>query len=163
MADPDQLAVYAAEADFRALLDSAEKYENWDYEFYGYKMQLPRERKFADLESIQRYLDMVMELPQVKARWSRETPKVRPRSNGAFAHYEPATNQIAICVMRGERGAMRELLVLHELAHALERDKHGPRWRGALIFLVQECVGHEAAMVLGAFLDQEVGASHVMM
>lgn len=162
MPDPDKMAAYDAEDAMRALLTLAAKRENWNYDFYGHKMQLPQERNFADLESIAAYYLKVIQLGAVQDRWPSATaPTVRPRSNGSCAHYDPRKHEVAICIHRGERFALRELVVLHELAHSLERDGHGPRWRGAFLFLVETCMGPEASTVFGAFMYEHVGAPHV--
>lgn len=161
MTDKDRDGAYAAEFALRHVLDMAEKYENWNYDFHGYKMQLPQERKFADLASIQAYYEKVMALPSVQGYWpGRTAPTVRPRSNGSAAHYNGLRHEVAICIHRGERFALREIVVLHELAHSLERDQHGPRFRGAFIYLLNVCMGQEAAMLLGSYFHEELGAGH---
>jgi len=159
--DPDARGVYAAEQVLRATLDLMEQVEDRTYDFHGYHMQVPDERKFADLDSIQRYYEMVVQLPSVKARWPKATaPRVRARKSGAFAHYCPIKHEVAICIKKGERFAMREIVVLHELAHSLERDGHGPEFRGAFVFLVELCIGQEMAMLLGSYFHEQLGVGH---
>jgi putative metallohydrolase (TIGR04338 family) len=56
---------------------------------------------------------------------------------------------------------MRELVVLHELAHHLTPDDpgHGAQFVGALLTLVAEIIGPEAALVLQAALHENGATS----
>ena len=155
--------VYNTEFEIRHLLETAEKREVWSYDFYGHKMQLPRERNFADVESIQRYVAAVCDLSQVRATFpSLRTPEVVERRGGRFADYVPLKNQIRIHTReRNQRWAMREVVVLHELAHACSPgDSHGKNFRGAFVYLVGEAMGPELATIMSAMFWQETGEAH---
>lgn len=152
--------VYASELHLRQVLDIADETEERTYDFYGYSMQLPETRKFWTLESVAAYYQRVCSLAQVQRNWPGiEAPAVRPRKGGSVAHYEQLTQTVAIYIAN-RAAAIPELLVLHELAHHLEHDGHGPLFRGAFIFLVQEAIGPELAMILAAGYVEETGENH---
>ena len=158
-----QLA-YAGEDAVLLSLDALDKYagDERDYDFHGYTMRLPRERKFADLDSIRRYVSMVCSLPQVQQKFPGVTaPSVRERKGHRAAHYSQSNVEIAINTGRDGKWALREMVVLHELAHHLAKgDMHGATWRGCYIFLVEVCMGQEVAMILGASLFEHTGKPH---
>jgi putative metallohydrolase (TIGR04338 family) len=98
----------------------------------------------------------------VRAEWARAAVPVRVRSrNGqARAHYERANATIAIPPYEGNRAwAMRELVVLHELAHHLEPDPasavHGPAFVHRYARLVTEVIGPEAGLLLRSTMHSE--------
>ena len=102
----------------------------------GSTITLPTERKFADIPSIQRYVSRVL---------SVRTPTVRARRGTAKAHYWGMRNEIAI-PEHGTRWAMREIVILHECAHALAPAgaKHGPAFQNVYTDLLTEHIGPEA-------------------
>lgn len=123
-------------------------------EVAGSTVVLPPERKFGDLAGVQRFVDAVLQLPWVSARWPRAgvPVAVRARAGTSRAHYERPGAVIAVPVERPGRWALRELVVLHELAHHLAPDDsevdHGPEFTGRLVELVGGTVGPEAALLL---------------
>lgn len=155
--DPDKQDVYAAEWSLRSVMDLAESVDNWTYNFHGHIMELPRERKFADLESIQRYYNAVCELGQIQREWPGATaPRVTARRGlQDSAHY--VAGEVHIPMLRNGRWSLREIVVLHELAHHLERDSHGPKFRGAFVYLVQVCMSAELALIFSEMLFTSVG------
>lgn len=150
--------MYVAEWNLCDVMKTADETENRSYDFYGSMLQLPIERKFASLESIEAYCNTVLDLAQVRERYPSTAARpvsVRHRRGDRAAHYEHG-GVIAINAS-GTRWALRELVVLHELAHHLTpRDQHGDKWRKAFVFLVTECVGPEIGIILYAFLDKEL-------
>ena len=118
---------------------------------HGSTITLPSERKFASIASIQLYLDRVLELDWVRDQWLPRPITVRERAGQKAAHYEPDTATVAVPPQSGSTSwAMRELVVLHELAHHLgnEQPPHGPAFLGRLLRLVDELIGPEGAFVL---------------
>lgn len=122
----------------------------------GTSVTLPPEAKFGSVESVRSYVDRVLAMPSVIEHFARaDVPiTVRTRRGQRQAHYEydPAGGAGVIAVpVADDRWAMRELVVLHELAHHLSpgsaTDKHGPRFAGTLIDLVGLVLGPEAALV----------------
>lgn len=150
-------AVYSAENQLSDLLSLADETEVRTYEFYGSKLELPIERKFASLESIETYCNTVLKLRQVRERYPIQAAKpitVRARKTDRSAHYQ--RGEIAICP-NGSRWALREMVVLHELAHHLAiGDDHGRKFQTAYAFLLTECVGPEVGIIMHAFFDKNL-------
>lgn len=133
-------------------------------DFFGSTLTLPPERRFADLESVQRWVDAVLDLAPVRGRWPAAPGcRVRSRRGATRAHYEPPG---AIAVPVDERWALREIVVCHELAHHLafhdpavpaDAAGHGGEFVDAYVALADVVMGGEVALLLRAGLD-EVGA-----
>jgi putative metallohydrolase (TIGR04338 family) len=129
---------------------------------FGSRVAVPDDRKFGDIDSVQRYVDAVLALDWVRRAAPTQAAlpvRVRARNGAARAEYEFATRTIAVPPHRvGGRWAMRELVVLHELAHHLAAEPgHGPAFVGVFLQLVEELVGPEAGFLLrSAFLDAGV-------
>jgi putative metallohydrolase (TIGR04338 family) len=128
-------------------------------EAFGSRVVVPDDRKFGDIESVQRYVDAVLALGWVRRAAPERASlpvRVRARAGATKAEYEFATHTVAVPPHRvGGRWAMRELVVLHELTHHLQPDGgHGPPFAAQLLDLVEELVGVEAAFLLrSSFLD----------
>jgi putative metallohydrolase (TIGR04338 family) len=177
--------VYAGENQVARLLDRSAEFPV--VEVAGSRITLPPERHFGDLAGVQRYVDAVLGLDWIVRRWPRAAAIpviVRERRGAAQAHYEPDTATIAVPVRGADaRWALRELVVLHELAHHLamgarseqlgtdagpnaggdassEADAdtgHGPGFTGRMLELVGGVMGEEAAFLLRvAWADQGV-------
>jgi putative metallohydrolase (TIGR04338 family) len=158
--DTHRARVYEAEGVLARMIDRRGDFPIIDA--FGSRVVVPDDRKFGDIESVQRYVDAVLEL-----RWIRQAvpdraslpARVRSRAGAAKAEYEFATNTIAVPSHQiGGRWAMRELVVLHELAHHLRPDSgHGPAFVAQFLDLVQELIGAEAGFLLrSSFLDAGV-------
>lgn len=123
---------------------------------HGSRLTLPVERKFASVESVQRYCDRVLALGWVRTNWPRASVpiRVRARAGTTAAHYETEGAVLAVPLhFRGAAWALRELVVLHELAHHLaprscDLAPHGPEFCTRYLELVEGVVGPEAAFVL---------------
>ena len=160
--DTQRSAVYAAENQVARLLDRSAEFPV--VEVAGSHLTLPVERHFADLPSVQTYVDAVLALGWVKDRWPAEAARplrVRERHGAGRAHYEQATAVMALPLHHGGTAwALRELVVLHELAHHLggaADTGHGPGFAGRLVALADGIVGPEAAFLLRvAMADQGV-------
>ena len=120
----------------------------------GSRLTLPVERRFASIDAVQRYVDSVLALPWVRGRWGRAAAPVfvRERSGGGQAHYQRVGSIMAVPGYRAGSGwALRELVILHELAHHLADDveiAHGGPFVDRLLTLVDGIVGPEAALLL---------------
>ena len=144
-ADPQRALVYEAEQTLATMID-----RRLDFPVvsaFGSRVTLPDDRKFGDLDSVQRYLDAVLALDWVA---SPRPVRVRARAGATKAEYEFATSMIAVPPHRvGGRWAMRELVILHELAHHLSQAAdHGPAFTTSFLELVTELVGAEAGFLL---------------
>jgi putative metallohydrolase (TIGR04338 family) len=155
--------VYAAESLVCRIFDTADRTDTRTVELHGSTFTLPVERRFASVDSVQRYVDQVLGLAWVRATWPQRSASpvtVRPRGGQSKAHYERLTATIAIPPhARNRAWALRELVVLHELAHHLAADAepaaHGAEFVDRLLTLVGEIVGPEAAFVLRAALHDD--------
>ena len=150
--------MYAAEDALGRLLE-----RGGSVEFFGSVVTLPVERRFADVASMQRYVDLVLsllegDLPNVQ---------VRERASAAKAHYEhprpgrDAVIAVPLHLVGGRRWAARESVLLHEIAHHVTwcdpdshgEPSHGPSFCGHLLRLHERCIGPESALLLRAGLD----------
>lgn len=136
MRDSQRQRVYEAEYRLRDLYDTTEKIGNPVIELDGITLTLPPEAKFGCIESLQRYVDRVM--PGVT---------VRARKGESHAHAEVATRTIAIPDYTN-RWAMRETVILHELAHLSSSTgaAHGPEFVKAYTELLGRVMGPETAL-----------------
>ncbi len=150
--DGQRSRVYDAEHLVHRLFDRSRDYPL--IEVAGSRITLPVECRFASIDSVQSYVDQVLSLGWVRARWPRATQKVlvRERAGDAQAHYERAGEVIAVPSYRGNSAwAMRELVVLHELSHHLAdgpEAAHGPEFVDRLLAVIDGVVGPEAALLL---------------
>ena len=148
-------AVYAAEDQWSAVLD-----RGGVVDFFGSRLDVPAQRRFADLGSVRAYVAGVLALPSVAGAYPNAGPvRVRERRGQGRAHYETATATIALPM--GSLWAGREAVVLHELAHHLACSAvdpgaagwHGVPFRDAMLLLVAEVLGEPAALLLRAGYD----------
>jgi putative metallohydrolase (TIGR04338 family) len=154
--DPDRATVYEAEGVLAALIDRRADFPI--VEAYGSQVVVPTDRKFGDLASVQRYVDALLALNWVRrlAPERAGTPvTVRERAGATKAVYEADKHTIALPPHRiGGHWAMRELVVLHELAHHLSPGvEHGPEFVRVMLALVEELVGAEAGFLLRSALS----------
>jgi putative metallohydrolase (TIGR04338 family) len=157
--DTQRAKVYAAEEFVRTLFDSAAGHGTRVVEFFGTQLTLPPEGRFASAPSVQRYVDDVLAHPGVQARWPAVSAlTVRTRRGGAAAHYERSDDGAAIAVPeRRSTWALRELVVLHEIAHHLcdAVPPHGPEFVATFCELAEAVMGPEVAHVLRVVYDKE--------
>lgn len=146
--------LYDAENVLRRLYDTAVEIGNPVITVGGVTVTLPPEARFASIESIQTYVDRVRALPALAHHPRAAIPvTVRARASDAKAHYENARAVIAIPDNLGS-WAMRELIVLHELAHHFAwGDGHGPRFAAAQLDLYGAVLGPEVALALRIIFD----------
>jgi putative metallohydrolase (TIGR04338 family) len=157
--DTQRSKVYAAEEFVRTLFDRAGEHGNRAIEFFGANLTLPPEARFSSVETVQRYVDDVLALTAVRARWPAVAPLiVRPRRGLAAAHYERDDGGAVIAVPeRQSTWALRELVVLHEVAHHLcdVDPPHGPEFVATFCELAQVVMGPEVAHVLRVVYAKE--------
>lgn len=153
MKDTQKERVYEAEQALRWLYDHTKQ---GDYTVnIGFDLTLPPEAKFGSVESVQSYVNRVTQMPSVVAEFgNRGEVKVRQRKGTRFAHYEPMTNTIAVHDGRNN-WAMRELVVLHELAHHFSPGaQHGPRFAANFARLADLVMGPEVGLALRVLFQQ---------
>jgi putative metallohydrolase (TIGR04338 family) len=160
--DPQRARVYEAESVVAGLIDRRVDFPVVDA--YGSRIVVPDDRKFGEIESVQRYADAVLALDWVRRAAPHRAGvrvRVRARAGATRAEYEELTGTIAVPPHAvGGRWAMRELVVLHELAHHLSPGgEHGPPFVAVLIELVDGLLGSEAGFLLrSALFDAGVTA-----
>jgi putative metallohydrolase (TIGR04338 family) len=153
--------VYAAEAFVRTLFDRAQSRGESTLEFFGTNITLPPEARFASVESVRRYVDDVLGHPAVGQRWPDAEPlAVRSRRGCTASHYERGPGGATVAVPdRTTTWALRELVVLHEIAHHLCQCEpaHGPEFTSTLCDLADAVMGPEVAHVLRVvYLKEDV-------
>lgn len=143
MRDSQRQRVYDAEFRLRGLYDTADVIGSRVVELDGVTLTLPPEAKFGCLDSLQRYVDAVT--------GAVGEVRVRDRRTAHHAHYEAAGRTIAIPDRR-VGWAMRELVVLHELAHHYTRTEHsgvaahGPEFVNTFADLLARTMGPEVGL-----------------
>ena len=142
--DDQRSRVYAAEEAWALRLDAARRGARKAV-VGGSTLTLPEELRFGTLEAAQQYVDHHADgLPPVR---------LRPRKGQGAAHYEPP-GDIALPVPRyGGSWALRESVLLHELAHHVAfhtqgSADHGPSYATCMLDLVARAMGEEAAFAL---------------
>ncbi|CAJ1493054.1 TIGR04338 family metallohydrolase [[Mycobacterium] kokjensenii] len=158
--DGQRAKVYAAEAFVRTLFDRAASAGSRSVEFFGATLTLPPEARFGSVAAVQRYVEEVLALPSVADRWpGAGVPAVRARRGVTAAHYENrgAAGVIAVPEQPGVEWALRELVVLHEIAHHLSgaRPAHGPEFVAAFCELAELVMGPELGYVLRVVFAKE--------
>jgi putative metallohydrolase (TIGR04338 family) len=120
----------------------------------GSALLLPSELRFGTLAAAAAYAESVLDLPAVVTLGGRlPVPELRPRRGQRSAHWEPP-GVIALPVPRhGEPWALRESVLLHELAHHVGESTglttgHSAPYPAVLLVLVQAALGEEAAFAL---------------
>ncbi len=160
MRDSQRSKVYAAEEFVRTLFDRAAEHGSRSVEFFGAQLTLPPEARFGSLDAVQRYVDDVLALPAVRSRWADVAPlRVRARRAATAAHYENRDGAGVIAVPHHDDAdwALRELVVLHEIAHHLCHDEppHGSRYVMTLCALTELVMGPEVGHVLRVVYAKE--------
>lgn len=157
--DAQRAKVYAAEHFVRTLFDRAAEHGDPVVDFFGTALTLPPEGRFASVLSVQRYVDDVLSHPGVRARWPAVAPlRVRARRGATAAHYERDGDTATMAVPEGRSvWALRELVVLHEIAHHLtDADPpHGPEFVATYCALAETVMGPEVGHVLRVVYAKE--------
>lgn len=139
MTDFQRSQVYGAENMLSQMLATGGRVE-----VAGSTLILPVERRFGNLDNVRDYVERL----HILYGEGMPLPQVRERRGQRRAHYESGSHTIAIPVR--DTWAMREVVVLHEYAHALTwRDDpldpgHGPVFQDLLESLLAEVIGPEA-------------------
>lgn len=152
--DAQRSKVYAAEDELNRVLD--DQLDVPVFNLFGSTIIVPLERKFADLPSMQRYTDAVLRQP------GRVT--LVERKDQSAASYSHAHRQIRVPVLSApgtaHRWAMRETVLLHEIAHHLTltaSQAHGPEFTARFMDLLTEHIGPEAGLLFKVFLTENGG------
>lgn len=153
MRDSQRAKVYAAEDFVRTLFDRTDGRGSLD--FFGTALTLPPEARFGSVDAVRRYVEDVLALPAVRQRWPDAGPcAVRVRRGVTAAHYEPGVIAVPD---RQSTWALRELVVLHELAHHLADagEPHGRTYVATMAELAGCVMGPEVQHVLRVIYAKE--------
>jgi putative metallohydrolase (TIGR04338 family) len=148
--DSQRKKVYDAEFEIRDLLEKASQgYRR--FEMYGSVFTVETDLKFGRLAHVQTYVNAVLAQPWVQERWPKMSSfpiTVRHRKGDAAARYESGT--IALHEAKtGQSWSLRQIVVLHEIAHHLEfGERHGPAFVAAFCELVTQEISHEVGYLL---------------
>lgn len=128
----------------------------------GAELTLPIEARFATADAVGEYVERVLALAAVRQRFARARVPVtvRARRGHRAAEYRRGPGlpdaEIAIPESREGRWALRELVVLHEIAHHLDDSEsavHGRDFALTVIDLVGLVLGPEAGLVYRVILS----------
>ena len=142
--DSQRSRVYAAEEAWALRLDAARRGARRAV-VGGSTVTFPEELRFGTMQAAQRYADhQVHGLPAVL---------LRERKGQAAAHYSPPDDIALPVPAYGEPWALRETVLLHELAHHVTfhthgSADHGPSYTACMLDLVARSMGEEAAFAL---------------
>ena len=165
--DAQRARVYRAEDAWAARLDTARRGAALAT-VGGSAVLLPAEVRFGALAAASSYAEFVLSRPRVVALGGRlPAPELRPRRGQRAAHWE-SPGVIALPVPRhGEPWALRESVLLHELAHHVGETTgltsgHRPPYPALLVEIVQAVLGVEAAFALRvAYGEESVEVGHL--
>ncbi|MXP20332.1 TIGR04338 family metallohydrolase [Gordonia sp. HNM0687] len=157
--DVGRARFYEAERLVHHMFDRAGS--NRTVQLAGTELTLPVEARFASVDSVRDHVARVLQLPGVRARFDRANRPVivRERRGHRSAHYQYGSGgdpEIAIPSSSDGRWALRELVVLHEIAHHLDDPggpAHGRTFAITLIDLVELVLGPEAGLVYRVVLS----------
>lgn len=153
VSDRHRQHLYAAEDQFGAVLNRGGRID-----FFGSTLDVPVQKRFGDLESVERYIEGVFaSVRQSPPLQGITTPQVRERKGHTKAHYESVSRTIAV-PLSGARSqwALRESVILHECAHHLAgfvaqgqmQAPHGPEFAACMLYLVRTVLGEQAELLL---------------
>ncbi len=126
-------------------------------------MVLPAERRLGSLDAAAAYVRRLLALPAVTdALGAQAAPALRQRRGTARAHWEPPGTIALPVPPHGEPWALRETVLLHEVAHHLGETTgrcrgHRPPFPAVVLLLAEAALGAEA----GFALRVEYGAQDV--
>lgn len=133
---------------------------------------LPLEVRFGSLDGAQRYIDGIQATDAFRRLFPTAAAvplQLRARRGDRAAHYEPPDTIALHEPHHGTGWSLRELVVLHEVAHhAAHHDlapepAHGPRYAGAFVRLVTHVLGPETGLLLTtAFAEHGVAVTPVV-
>lgn len=138
MTDGYRRMVYRAEDQWSASLD-----RGGTVDFFTSRIDIPAQLRFGHIEEVTAYVQSVCTDVNV------EPASVRHRKGGTRAHYSDGV----IAIPTNEPWAMRESVVLHEVAHHVcvsskANTAHDGHFTATMLALVRIRLGHEAELLL---------------
>lgn len=120
------------------------------------ELTLPPEYRFGDLDSVQSYVDRVLAIEGLHGDYPNlpERITVRQRKGLGKAHYSYSRGDGEMAVPMST-WALREVVILHEIAHALAPGhKHGGPFVAAYVDLVGRVMGPEVGLLAMVTYDR---------
>ena len=151
--DSQRSRVYRAEDAWAARLDAA-RLGAASATVAGSSVLLPAERRLGSLDAAAEYAARVLALPSVVAAVGElAPPSLRVRRGVRAAHWEPPGVLALPVPVHGEPWALRETVLLHELAHHVGETTgrsrgHRAPFPALVLLLVEAVLGAEAAFAL---------------
>jgi putative metallohydrolase (TIGR04338 family) len=151
--DAQRARVYRAEDAWAARLDAARQGAVLA-RVGGSAVVLPAERRLGSREAAADYGRRVLALPEVRGALGEvDAPALRTRRGGKAAHWQPPGTIALHVPAHGEPWALRESVLLHELAHHAGETTgrcrgHRPPFPAVVLLLVRAVLGDEAALAL---------------
>ena len=154
MRDYQRQRLYDAEDILRTFYDRAEESGNPMVTMKGFTVTLPPEAKFGSVESLQTYVDRVLDHPRViDAVGTRSRVTVQAKKEHQALHRATYSKGRILIPNGRNRWAMREVVVLHELAHHCSHDRHGPNFAAAFLSLLGAVMGPEVELICRVLFD----------
>ena len=151
--DGQRSLVYRAEDAWAARLDAA-RLGAARATVAGSSVLLPAERRLGSLQAAEAYAARVLALPPVvRVLGELAPPSLRLRRGVRAAHWEPPGTIALPVPVHGEPWALRESVLLHELAHHVGETTgrsrgHAPPFPALVLLLAEAALGPEAAFAL---------------
>ncbi len=151
--DGQRSRVYRAEDAWAARLDAA-RLGAARATVAGSSVLLPAERRLGSLDAAAAYAARVLALPDVvRVAGDLPPPALRVRRGVRAAHWEPPGTIALPVPVHGEPWALRETVLLHELAHHVGETSgrsrgHAAPFPALVLLLVEAVLGAEAAFAL---------------
>jgi len=117
--------------------------------------------KFDTVEQVQDYVKAVQSSRWYKAIWPQADPlRVFGKLDASSAHYEWGGSISVPTAKRGGKWALREIVVLHEIAHH-HGISHGAEFTGSFLILLAKAVSAETARNLrDQYLSRNVAITY---
>lgn len=131
--------IYRMDERVKTLLDAALERDIRVVEIHGSTLYIPLELRFGNIESVQTYIDLTLGKDEIIQRYPKaEIPlQVHAMRDNKEPYYRQ--NKIGLPDHGGGISpAMREIVVLHEMAHHLGSSGHSQRFLDAYIDLVEK-------------------------
>jgi putative metallohydrolase (TIGR04338 family) len=159
--DAQRARVYRAEDAWADRLDAARRGARVAT-VGGSSVLLPQEKRFGEVATMAAFAAAVLEADEVVRAVGRVAPPdLRTRRGGRAAHWEPPGTIAVHVPAHGEPWALREAVLLHELAHHVGHrtgltPHHAAPFPALVLLLVRAALGEEAAFALRVDYGREV-------
>lgn len=142
-----QTGIYTAELEVRRIMRNPRELAP-----NGHLGLYPVELCWTTVEQVQGYLEIVLSWPWDRWRTGKAWPCIAHWDDWPTPHYRSGV----ICLPKSAPWNLRELVVLHELAHHFTQgQQHGPAWVQAFVDLVSTCIDPIVGQLLRTHFNQQ--------